>query len=129
MVRSYLLTLKIINLGVFAWILIIFLFSIFDFDAVVTTADDEFVILAFFRALRNVFSYMIYGGGLAIAFGCSILIVGESGRYMFNFIQAFFERYLSNWFSIGTPELKDIPDLMLSELEVLFNDFYSIYEL
>ncbi|MFX1374981.1 MAG: hypothetical protein ACFFA0_04145 [Promethearchaeota archaeon] len=124
MVRSYLLTLKIINLGIFAWILIIFLFSIFDFDAVVSTADNELVILAFFGALRNVLSYMIYGGGLAIALVFSIATAGIYSDYMFGFIEAFFKRYLSNWFSIGTPELKEIPDLMLSELEVLFNDSY-----
>ncbi|MFX0080209.1 MAG: hypothetical protein ACFE94_00495 [Candidatus Hodarchaeota archaeon] len=124
MVRSYLLTLKIINLGVFSWLLTVFFLSIFNFDAVVTTAENEFVILAFFGALRNVFSYMIYGGGLAIAFFCAAATGGAYGNFMFQFIETFFERYLSSWFSIGTPELSKIPDLMMSEVEVLFNDLY-----
>jgi hypothetical protein len=124
MVRSYLLTLKIINLGVFAWLFSIFFLSIFNFDAVVTTADNEFVILAFFGALRNVFSYMIYGGGLAIAFFCAAATGGVYSNFMFQFIETFFERYLSSWFLIDTPELSKIPELMISEVEVLFNDLY-----
>ncbi|MFW9876973.1 MAG: hypothetical protein ACFFG0_28090, partial [Candidatus Thorarchaeota archaeon] len=124
MVRSYLLTLKIINLGVFAWLLIIFFLSVFNFDAVVTTANNDLVVLAFFGALRNVFSYMIYGGGLAIAFFCGIATAGVYNNYLAEFIEVFFEKYLSSWFLIDSPELTEIPNLMLSELEVLFNDFY-----
>jgi len=129
MVRSYLLALKIINLGVFAWLLIIFFLSIFNFDAVVTTAEDEFVILAFFGALRNVISYMIYGGGLAIVFGFGFATAGVYNKYLFDFINVFFKRYLGSWFFNTSditeiPNLTEIPDLMLSELEVLFNDLY-----
>ncbi|MFW9880453.1 MAG: hypothetical protein ACFFG0_45880 [Candidatus Thorarchaeota archaeon] len=128
MVRSYLLTLKTINLGIFAWLLIIFFLSIFNFDAVVTTAEDEFVILAFFGAIRNVFSYMIYGGGLVIAFLCGIattgITAGAYNNYLIEFIRVFFERYLGSWFLIDTPKLTEIPNLMISELEVLFNDLY-----
>lgn len=124
MTRTYLLALKIINLVFYVWLLLIFLVTVFDFDAVVTTADNEFVILAFFRAIRNVFSYIIYGGGLLIASIFAIVTAGAYSQYMFNFIETFFERYLSGWFSIGTPKLGEIPNLMLNELEVLFNDFY-----
>ncbi|MFX1278298.1 MAG: hypothetical protein ACFFA3_02705 [Promethearchaeota archaeon] len=124
MVRSYLLTLKIINLGVYTWLLTIFLLSIFDFDAVITTADNEYVIFAFFGAIRNVFSYLIYGGGLLIAYFFAIATAGPYSPYLFRFLEGFFERYLSGWFSIGSPNLKEIPDLMLNELEVLFNDLY-----
>ena len=67
MTRTYLLTLKIINLVFYVWLLLTFLLTIFDFDAVITTADNELVILAFFGAVRNVFSYIIYGGVLLIA--------------------------------------------------------------
>ena len=129
MARSYLLTLKIINLGVFAWILITFLLSIFNFDAVITTADNEFVILSFFGAIKNVFSYMIYGGGLAIVFICAFATAGVYNQYLFDFINVFFKRYLGNWFFSTSdlaeiPDLTEIPNLMLSELEVLFNDLY-----
>jgi hypothetical protein len=129
MVRSYLLALKIINLGIFAWLSTIFFLSIFNFDAVVTTAEDEFVILAFFGALRNVISYMIYGGGLAIVFIFGFVTAGVYNRYLFEFTNVFFKRYLGSWFFHTSditeiPNLDEIPDLMLSELEVLFNDLY-----
>ncbi|MFX0140119.1 MAG: hypothetical protein ACFFDN_41140, partial [Candidatus Hodarchaeota archaeon] len=124
MARRYLLALKIINLAVFAWIFIIFLTSIFDFDKVIVTADDEFVILAFFGAVKNIFSYIIYGGLFAIAYGCAFIFGGGFNNYMFNFIEGFFQGYLSKWFAIPQPELHNIPSLIWSELQVLFNDIY-----
>ncbi len=124
MVRSYLLTLKIINVFVYVWLFLIFLTSIFHFDAVITTAEDEFVILAFFEAIRNVFSYLIYGGSLAIAYTCAFFTSGMYSNYIFEFVNIFFEKYLSSWFLIETPTLQDIPNLISSELGVLFNDFY-----
>ncbi|MFW9875687.1 MAG: hypothetical protein ACFFG0_21500 [Candidatus Thorarchaeota archaeon] len=124
MVRGYLLTLKIINLAVFSWLFIIFLSSLFDFDVVLLTADNEFVILAFLGAIKNVFSYIIYGVCLLIAYGCAIAFGAIYNRYLFNFIEGFFKGYLSKWFSIPQPDLQNIPNLILSELEVLFNDFY-----
>ena len=124
MTRTYLLTLKIINLVFYVWLLLTFLLTIFDFDAVITTADNELVILAFFGAVRNVFSYIIYGGGLLIASIFAMATAGPYSLYMFNFIKVFFEKYLGGWFSIGTPKLGEIPNLILSEVEVLFNDLY-----
>ncbi|MFX1312239.1 MAG: hypothetical protein ACFFHD_06465 [Promethearchaeota archaeon] len=124
MVRSYLLTLKIINIIVYIWLFLIFLTSIFHFDAVITTADDEFVILAFFGAIRNVFSYLIYGGSLAIAYGCAYFTSGFYSPYIFEFVTVFFKKYLSSWFLIEAPNLKDIPDLIMDELGILFSDFY-----
>ncbi|MFX1418922.1 MAG: hypothetical protein ACFE9N_08395 [Promethearchaeota archaeon] len=124
MTRGYLLTLKIINLAVFSWLFIIFLTSLFDFDVVIVTADNEFVILAFLGAIKNVFSYIIYAICLLIAYGCAIAFGGIYNRFMFNFIEGFFKGYLSKWFSIPQPDLQNIPNLILSELEVLFNDFY-----
>ncbi|MHA2007723.1 MAG: hypothetical protein ACXABO_08710 [Promethearchaeota archaeon] len=124
MVRSYLLTLKIINLGIIAWIYSVFFLSIFDFDVVLTTADDEFVLLAFIGAIRNVFSYIIYGVGLAIAYVCAFATAGVYSTYIFNFIETYFESFLSNWFSIGTPSLTQIPNLMLDEVGGFFNDLY-----
>ena len=124
MVRSYLLSLKVVNLAIFVWLAIIFYFQIFNFEAVVTTADNEFVIFAFIRAIRNVFSYLIYGISLAIVFGVSYVTAGVYNNYLFNFIELFFKKYLSSWFSISSPDLQDIPDLMLNELGVLLNDLY-----
>ena len=123
MVRSYLLSLKIINSAIFAWLFIVFLNSIFDFNVVVTTAEDELVILAFIVAIKNVFSYIIYAGGILIVIGCAFLF-GLYNYNLNNLITTFFENYLSKWFSIATPELKEIPDLILSEVQGLIGDLY-----
>jgi hypothetical protein len=124
MARTYLLSLKVVNLAIFAWLVLIFYFQIFNFEAVVTTADNEFVIFAFIRAIRNVVSLLIYGCGLAIIFGISFITAGVYNQYLFNFIEMFFKKYLSSWFSISSPNLQDIPNLMLNELGVLINDLY-----
>ncbi len=125
MARGYLLTLKIINLVVFSLIYIVFLTFIFNFDTVIVTADNEFVILAFFKAIKNVFSYLIYGVSLLIAYGCAFIIAALArDDYMFNFVQLFFEGYLSKWFSIPQPNLGSIPSLIFSEFEVLLSDLY-----
>ncbi|MHA1932376.1 MAG: hypothetical protein ACW96X_07530 [Promethearchaeota archaeon] len=141
MVRRYLLILKIINLAVFVWLLLIFLFSIFDFDAVVTTADNEFVIVAFFGAIRNVFSYLIYFGGLAIGYFCAFISSGfMRNPFMFEFIITFFKKYLLSWFSFDINHVNQFLDTPISQLheldfnhflqllmgegEILFNDFY-----
>ncbi len=125
MARGYLLTLKIINLAIFSFIITVFLISIFDFDTVIVTADDEFVILAFFGTVKNVFSYIIYGVSLLIAYGCAFVIASISqSSFMFNFVQGFFEGYLSKWFSVPQPEIQNIPSLIFDEFGVLFNDLY-----
>jgi hypothetical protein len=128
MARSYLLLLKVINLAIFSW-LIIYIFvitKIFDFDTVIVTADDEFVIFAFFGALKNAISYLIYGALFLIAYGCAFIFGGGFNNYLSNFIEGFFKGYLSKWFSIPQPDIQDIPNLIMSELGVLFNDFYLL---
>ena len=124
MVRSYLLALKIINSAIFLWIVLVFLNSIFDFNIVITTATDELVILSFFGAIKNVFSYIIYGGGIVIALGCATLF-GLINSNMSILIQTFLENYLSKWFRFDSiPSLPEIPDLILSEVQGLFGDLY-----
>ncbi len=124
MARIYILSLKIINLALFAWLFLIFLTSIFHFDTVVVTAENEFVLFAFLGALKNVFSYAIYGFFFLIAYGLAFIFGGAFNASLFNFVEGFFQGYLSNWFSIPQPELYNIPNLILSELGVLFNDLY-----
>jgi hypothetical protein len=135
MVRKYYLTLKIINIAVFVWLLLIFLLSIFNFDVVVTTADNEFVIFAFFGAIRNVFSYLIYFGGLGIAYACAYINPALS-----SFTLTFFKKFLLNWFPfeidhinqfLGTPinnlhelDFNHLLPLLMGEGEILFNDLY-----
>jgi hypothetical protein len=141
MVRKYLLTLKVINLAVFVWLLLIFLSSIFNFDAVVTTADNKFVLFAFFGAVRNVFSYIIYAGGLAIGYACAFITGGlMRNPYLSEFIVTFFKKYLLSWFSFDLEhitqdlginitqlhelDINHIPALIMGEGEILFNDLY-----
>ncbi|MFW9900671.1 MAG: hypothetical protein ACFFDY_05220 [Candidatus Thorarchaeota archaeon] len=140
MVRIYLLVLKIINIAIFFWLFLIFLNSIFHFNEVITTADNELVILAFFGAIRNIFSYIIFGGGMIIAFACAYLLGFYDMDFMFNFIDVFFRRYLTSWFSFDVEHIQEllgndtfqlqdlrlahIPTLIMGETEVLFNDLY-----
>jgi hypothetical protein len=124
MARIYILSLKIINLALFAWLFLIFLTSIFHFDTVIVTAENEFVFFAFLGALKNVFSYALYGFFFLIAYGLAFIFGGAFNSTLFNFVEGFFQGYLSNWFSIPQPELHNIPNLILSELGVLFNDLY-----
>ncbi|MCK4286469.1 MAG: hypothetical protein KAX18_09720 [Candidatus Lokiarchaeota archaeon] len=141
MVRKYLLTLKIINLAIFVWLLLIFISSIFNFEAVVTTANNEFVIFAFFRAIRNVFSYIIYSVGLAIGYGCAFITGGlMRNPYLIQFIITFFKKFLLSWFSFDLNyvnqfldteitelhelDLNHIPSLLMGEVEILFSDLY-----
>jgi len=131
MVRYYLLTLKIISLAIFIWLYYIFLAQIFHFNEVITTDTDEYVLLSFIEAIRNVFSYLIYGFGYIIALLFIIATVGYVGRvygntYMYDFIRVFFERYISKWFAISTPQLSNLPNLITDELQILLNDFYSL---
>lgn len=130
MARRYILVLKIINLAIFSWIFIIFLTSIFHFDRVLVSADNEYALFAFFGTLKNVFSYIIYGCLFAIAYGCafifSFIFGGGVNNYIFKFIEGFFKGYLSKWFAIPKPELQNIPSLILDELQVLFNDIYLV---
>ncbi|MHA2282462.1 MAG: hypothetical protein ACXAC5_16585 [Promethearchaeota archaeon] len=141
MARLYLLILKIINIIVFAGLMLIFFLTIFNFDEVVTTADNEFVIFAFFGAIRNVFSYLIYFGGLAIGYACAFITGGlMRNPYLFNFILTFFKKYLLSWFSFDLNHVNQFLDtdlnnlheldfnhflpLLMGEGEILFNDLY-----
>lgn len=136
MVRKYYLTLKIINIVVFAWLLLIFLLSIFNFDDVVTTADNSLVILAFFVTIRNIFSYIIYFGGLAIGYVCAFI-----NPALRQFVLTFFKKFLLSWLPfdenhvnqfLGTNPITELHELdfnhflplLMGEGEKLFNDLY-----
>ena len=114
MVRSYLLTLKIINIAVYVWLLLIFLLSIFNFDAVITTADNQFVIFAFFGAIRNIFSYLIYFGGLAIGYACSYINPALS-----SFVLTFFKKFLLSWLPIDETHVNQFLGTPINDLHEL----------
>jgi len=75
----------------------------------VVTADNEFVLFAFLGALKNVFSYAIYGFLFLIAYGLAFIFGGAFSSSIFNFVEGFFQGYLSNWFSIPQPNYKTFP--------------------
>jgi len=133
MTRYYLLILKIINVLVFVWLLLVFL-SIFHFDTVLFTPDGEFALLAFIDSLKNIFTLIIFAITYFIAISCAfiastVFLPFINRDYMLNFIDGFFKNFLSLWFTFPegtTPDLTQIPDLLLKEVSIFFGDFYLI---
>ena len=133
MTRYYLLILKIINVLVFIWLLLVFL-SIFHFDNVLFTPDGEFALLAFINSVKNIFTLIIFAVTYFIAIGCAfiastVFLPFINRDYMLSFIDGFFKNFLSLWFTFPegtTPDLTQIPDLLLKEVSIFFGDFYLI---
>ena len=101
MARYYLLILKVINVLVFVWILVIFL-SIFHFDEVIITTDGELVLSSFLTSLRNISTYAIFTAAYGVAYVCvmvaSILFFAVQPS-MLTFLNQFFRGLLSLWFT------------------------------
>ncbi|TFF94046.1 MAG: hypothetical protein EU543_02195 [Promethearchaeota archaeon] len=135
MKRYYLTILRILNALLFVWIIFIFL-SLFDFSVVLTTSDNELVILDVILSIKNLISYGLYFILYLIAYGIAFIMAGLFSPFAFfnlnytlTFIQQFFKNYLSVWFSFpgGTaPELFQVPPLMLQELLLFTEDFYLL---
>ncbi|MFX1498655.1 MAG: hypothetical protein ACFFBH_14115 [Promethearchaeota archaeon] len=133
MTRSYLLILKIINVILYIWLLLVF-FTIFQFNEVLFTTDGEFALLAFLNSLKNIFTFIIFGGAYIIAIGCAFLasiafFSFVNRNFMFTFIEGFFKNFLSLWFTFpsGTsPTIDQIPSLILNEVSIFMGDFYLI---
>ncbi|TXT65870.1 MAG: conserved membrane protein of unknown function [Promethearchaeota archaeon] len=133
--RYYLIGLRILNALLFIWIITLFL-SLFDFSAVLTTADNELVIVDVILSIKNVVSYALFFLLYLIAYGIAFIIAGLFAplpffdmNFMFSFIQLFFKNFLSLWFSFPggtTPELFDIPLLILEEFLLFTEDFYLL---
>jgi len=123
------LILKIINVLVFLWILVIFL-SIFQFDEVITTSEGELVLSSFLTSLRNILTYAIFTIAYGVAFVCvmiaSIITVQP---FMRTLLEQFFRGLLSLWFTFPngtTPEFSEIPDLIGQEFAVFSENLYLI---
>ncbi|MFX0026028.1 MAG: hypothetical protein ACFE8M_06405 [Candidatus Hermodarchaeota archaeon] len=133
MVRYYLQILKIINVLLFVWLILIFL-SIFNFNEVLFTTDGEFALFSFIDSIKNIFSLIIFGVAYLIAIGCAFIATTVflpliNRDFMFSFIDGFFKNFLSLWFTFPdgtTPDLNQIPDLILNEISIFFGDFYLI---
>ena len=131
MTRYYLFILKVINVLVFLWILIIFL-SIFHFDEVITTSEGELVLSSFLTSLRNISTYAIFTVAYGVAFVCvmvaSILFIAVQ-PFMRTLLDQFFRGLLSLWFTFPngtTPEFSEIPDLIGQEFAVFSENIYLI---
>ncbi len=131
MTRYYILILKIVNVLIFVWILTIF-FSIFHFDEVVTTSSGELVLTAFFTSLKNIFTYLIFTAAYGVAILSvliSSLIFLAAQPYMITLLEQFFRGLLSLWFTFPngtTPDISQIPDLLMQELAVFNENIYLI---
>ena len=131
MTRYYLFILKVINVLVFLWILIIFL-SIFHFDEVITTSEGELVLSSFLTSLRNISTYAIFTAAYGVAYVCvmvaSILFLAVQ-PFMLTLLENFFRGLLNLWFTFPngtTPEFSEIPDLIGQEFAVFSENFYLI---
>ncbi|MFW9771209.1 MAG: hypothetical protein ACFFBY_00170 [Promethearchaeota archaeon] len=133
MTRSYLLMLKIVNVILYIWLILVFL-TIFQFNEVLFTPDGEFALLSFFNSLKNIFTFIIFGGAYLIAIACAFLVSTAffsfiNRDFMFTFIEGFFKNLISLWFTFpsGTPPTIDqIPNLIFNEISIFFGDFYLI---
>jgi hypothetical protein len=126
MTRYYILILKIINILIFIWLLIIFA-SVFHFEIVLTTESGELVFTAFITSLRTIISLLIFGAAYMVAMGCAIaasaILIGSGLQtVIFRLIEQFFRGLISLWFTFPSgnpPELNQILDLIGIE----FNNF------
>ncbi|MHA2430710.1 MAG: hypothetical protein ACXACC_06710 [Promethearchaeota archaeon] len=133
MVRYYLKILKIINALIFVWLILVFL-SIFSFNEVLFTSDGEFALFSFIDSIKNIFTLIIFAGAYIIALGCAFIATTVflpfiNRDFMFSFIDGFFKNFLNLWFTFPdgtTPDLNQIPDLILNEISIFFGDFYLI---
>ncbi|MFO8019531.1 MAG: hypothetical protein R6U96_12970 [Promethearchaeia archaeon] len=135
MARYYLTVLNIINALIFIWIIVLFN-SIFNFDLVITTAENELVFWDVLIALRNILTYGAYLFLYIVAYFTALIVSGVFSsfayfetNFMFNFIGFFFKFYLESWFNFPggeTPSLIRIPALMAQEASVFTNNLYLL---
>ncbi len=131
MTRYYILILKIINILIFVWLLIIFS-SIFHFETVLTTENGELVFNAFITSLRTIVSLLIFGAAYMVAMGAamvaSFILIGYGLQpVMFRLIEQFFRGLISLWFTFPSgnpPELNQILDLIGFEFNIFTENIY-----
>ncbi|MFX1315079.1 MAG: hypothetical protein ACFE9T_04395 [Promethearchaeota archaeon] len=131
MARYYILILKVIGALVLAWMLTIFVVSIFHFDEVVYTEDGDFVFFAVIGSIVDVFTYLFYGVIFLIALLCAA-IIGRYSIYLFQFFFTFFKYYIGLWFRFPGGNIPDfdsssdyyILDLIGEEIGELLNNLY-----
>lgn len=135
MARYYLIILNIINALIFVWIIVLFN-SIFNFNTVITTTENELVFYDVLNALKNIFTYGSYLFLYFVGYFTALIIAGLFSSfplfqtsYMFNFIGFFFKFYLESWFNFPggeAPDLAKVPALIGQEALVFTNDLYLL---
>jgi hypothetical protein len=127
MTNYYILGLKIIGSFVLAWILTVFVISIFHFDEVVLNREGEFVLFAVIGSISNLLIYLIYAGAFLIALSAAFVTSSGLNPYMFEFISVFFKNFIGAWFVFPEsiiPSIDEIPDLVGAEIGFLGDNLY-----
>ncbi|MHA1274623.1 MAG: hypothetical protein ACTSQJ_16370 [Promethearchaeota archaeon] len=135
MARYYLYILNGINAVVFLWLLFVFN-SVFNFEKVITTGDNELVVFDVINAIKNIIIYsfylLLYIVGYFSALGTAGIFSGfpyYNGAYMFYFMGFLIKNYLSLWFAFPNgvaPDLEAVPALIGAELLVFTTDIYLL---
>jgi hypothetical protein len=132
MARYYLYILRILNAVLFIWIVLIFL-TLFDFNAVLVTSEDQFILVEVIETLFNLLSYALYGilflVVLVVILLFSLHFIWFADPRIFSIIALFFNNFLGMWFSFPggtTPNVVQIPNLMLEELLILTEELYLL---
>jgi hypothetical protein len=99
---------------------------------VITTTEDELVIVDVIDVLRNVLTYGFYAVFYILGIGIGLVVSFldlNYGIFISNFIRYFFQNFLNLWFSFpegSAPFLQDIPGLIMAEFLVLTTDVYLL---
>ncbi|TFG00500.1 MAG: hypothetical protein EU541_02035 [Promethearchaeota archaeon] len=132
MARYYLYILRILNAFLFIWIVFIFL-TLFDFNAVLVTAENQFILVDVIETLFNLLSYALYGFLYLVVIILIALFalhfIWISSPQLFSIIALFFNKFLGMWFSFpggNAPNVIEIPALMFDELMVLTEEIYLL---
>jgi hypothetical protein len=127
MTNYYILGLKTIGAFVLAWLLTVFVISIFHFKEVVLNRDGEFVLFAVFGSISTLLVYLIYATAFLIALFAALVTSGGFNVYIYKFITSFFQNFIGAWFVFpqGTaPSIKEVPNLIGNEFGVLGDNLY-----
>jgi hypothetical protein len=130
MARYYLYFLRALNALFFVVIISIF-FLLFDFNQIITTPEGKLVFIDVITKIKELLSFLIffilYFIAIAIGFIVMLITLFRIDWEVFNTINSFFKEFMDLWFSFPTnitPELLEIPGLMLDQLYLLLGSFY-----
>ncbi len=132
--RIHLLVINIINAVVFIFLLSIFN-SIFDFDQILVTANNELVLIDVITAIKDIFTYLIYFFSYMIGVLCGSISSGifspipyYNSGFMYNFLGFFFKNFISKGlFPKGQePSPEQVPGLIGDQMLIFTTDIYLL---